>query len=153
MPGQCPSVFTTSCALCHVQMLLVQGFKGRPSALAPAPSTTACLAPCCAQVLLVQGFKGRPDNIMWDVQDNSVFAVAEGGAVHMFLYMPVNISGTLCFLHKIQVCRGVVPVSMLNIVAMATLCCLTGHIRVWSPLLMRCMQMQGFHSTHSDIPY
>lgn len=38
---------------------------------------------------------GRAENVMWDVSDPNVFAVAEQGMVHVYLYLPVSITGVL----------------------------------------------------------
>jgi hypothetical protein len=41
-------------------------------------------------------FKGRAENVMWDVQDPTVFCIAETTALHTYLYLPVSIAGRQC---------------------------------------------------------
>ena len=45
------------------------------------------------QVIVVPGIKGRAENVMWDTTDPSVFVVAEGNSLHVFVYHPVSTNG------------------------------------------------------------
>ncbi|GLC35581.1 hypothetical protein PLESTB_000191100 [Pleodorina starrii] len=75
-------------------------------------------------VVPIPSFSGRADGVMWDTSDANVLVIADGTALHTYLYIPVSLSGPqVQFIGKqplgathtpLTVCNGVVGCRLKN---------------------------------------
>ncbi|KXZ49298.1 hypothetical protein GPECTOR_22g892 [Gonium pectorale] len=75
-------------------------------------------------VVPIPNFNGRADVVMWDTADTNVMVIADGSALHTYIYMPVSLTGPqVLFIAKqplgathtpLTACNGVVGCRLKN---------------------------------------